>query len=99
MRRDETRRSAIAFGEVLRIRETKESRRFREWLSTDEPMDSRDLERLYAESLSALPAVSSMSARLLRFGMTAVWGVVDRNHRLVPLVGVLPLRGCDLGDL
>ncbi len=65
---------SIAFESLVDFRDGKSARQFRSWLARAEPTDARDLERLYIDSLSNLPAVSSMPSRIFRFGITTILG-------------------------
>ena len=79
-------RVAIASGtlplsDIWDLRQKRPARRFRQWLADAEPKTSRDLERLYVESLGRTSLVQSLPARVIRFALTTAVGAV-------PILGV-----------
>jgi hypothetical protein len=65
----------LSLSELLRIRESKEAVEFRSWLTCAEPNDARDLQRLYIQSLSKVPSISSVPSRIFRFALTTAIGL------------------------
>ena len=67
----------LSLPDIWRLRERQVARRFRKWLVDAEPQNSRDLERLYVESLGRTSLVQSLLARVVRFALTAAVCTAD----------------------
>lgn len=65
---------AIAPSEIWNIRQERASKGFRKWLAKGDVHSSRDLERLYLESLEKISLVDSLPVRSLRFIVPTVLG-------------------------
>jgi hypothetical protein len=63
--------------EIWAVRQTRESCAFREWLRKATADDARELEKAYVASLRRVPAISSWPAKIIRFCITSVWGLVE----------------------
>ncbi|MFH0343689.1 MAG: hypothetical protein ACHBNF_16545 [Chromatiales bacterium] len=71
---------AISLPEIWKLRQRRVARRFREWLA--DAASSRDVERLYVESLGRTSLVQSLPARVVRFALTTAVGAAN------PVAGV-----------
>lgn len=70
---------AISLPEIWKLRQRRVARRFREWLADAAP--SRDVERLYVESLGRTSLVQSLPARVVRFALTICGGRREPSGR------------------
>lgn len=75
-------RPAIAQGdisvpEIWKVRQSKEARRFREWLRKADPSDARELEKAYVSTLGRSSIYSSLPIRVIRFVVTTAAGVIE----------------------
>jgi len=67
----------INFRDIWRIRNKRISKRFRGWLRSAKSEESRDIERIYVESLGKKSFVESLPARLVSFAITTLVGAVN----------------------
>ena len=67
----------VSLPDIWELRQRRVAKRFRKWLADAEFQTSRDLERLYVESLGRTSLVQSLPARVIRFGLTSVMGAAD----------------------
>lgn len=73
----------VKLEDIWRIRQSRNSRKFREWLQESDSHSARDLEMAYVESLSSENAIESWPARTLRFLVTTGIGVANPIAGLV----------------
>jgi len=73
----------ISVREIWRLRQKRESIRFREWLREGSYTDGRELEKAYVSSLGAALTSLSLPARIFRFILTTAVGTIG------PITGVL----------
>lgn len=66
----------LSFDDIWRLRQGRASKRFREWLRATEAVDSRELERLYVESLGQPGIKDSLPLKVVRFALTTTAGVL-----------------------
>jgi hypothetical protein len=67
----------VPLSDIWKLRQKRVARRFRRWLVDAEPKTSRDLERLYVESLGRTSLVQSLPARVVRFALTTAVGATE----------------------
>lgn len=67
----------LSLSDIWELRQTRIAERFRQWLVDAEPKTSRDLERLYVESLGRTSLVQSLPARVVRFALTTAVGTAE----------------------
>lgn len=73
----------VELADIWRIRQSRNSRQFREWLQESDAHSARDLEKAYVESLGSDSAIESWPARTLRFLITTGIGVANPIAGLV----------------
>ena len=73
--------------DIWAVRETQESRLFREWLREASSENLRELEKEYVAALSNTPAIASLPAKVIRFCVTGLGGLL--NPAVGPVLGAI----------
>jgi hypothetical protein len=68
---------SLAILDLWKVRQSWKGRRFREWLAKADATSAEDLARLYVESLEQRSLMESFPARIIRFGVAAVLGILS----------------------
>lgn len=66
----------VSFDRLMKLREGRQAKDFRRWLSAVDPLNKEDIVRAYVHSLGEKSTIQRLPAKLLRFVTTSLLGMV-----------------------